>query len=64
MTELEALRKRVKHQRRELRILNKQLRAFWRGWYFRDGVGRLNDFRGRMIKAFGFEAIEKAEKSK
>jgi hypothetical protein len=63
--ELFALRRRVKAQRRELRRLNKQLAvpaaAYWYG--FRSGLdaNRASTLRGKMIKAFGNEAVRAAE---
>lgn len=56
------LHKRVVAQRRELRNLNKTLNYYWRGW--RDGmtVAHYNEYRARMIHAFGIDAVLDAEK--
>ncbi len=62
LSELEALRKRVKLQRAELRRLNKCLGPYWAG--FRRGIDkdRETTLRGKMIDAFGHEAVFKAER--
>ena len=66
-TELYDLRKRVKAQRRELRRLNQQIAnpkaVYWYG--FRQGIDHclVSELRGKMNKAFGFEAVKKAEEA-
>ena len=62
MSELEALRKRVKLQRAELRRLNKTLGPYWAG--FKAGMYGAKEaaLRGKMIDAFGHEAVFKAER--
>jgi hypothetical protein len=60
-SELTILRRRVKAQRAELRRLNKYLGPYWAG--FRRG-GEMSDaacLRGKMAKAFGWEAVRAAE---
>ena len=61
-TELEQLRKRVAAQRRELRRLNKYYRMYWEG--FDKGLSAKETYtlRGKMIKAFGSQAVSDAEK--
>ena len=60
--ELEALRRRVKKQRAELRRLNQQHAWFISGFNCRMSAMRQNKYRGQMIAAFGIDAVMKAEK--
>lgn len=60
--ELTRLRRRVSNQRAELRRMNRGLEYFWRGWHYSFRVRREIDYRNKMIKAFGREAVENAER--
>ena len=62
MTELEQLRKRVATQRRELRRLNGFYRMYWNGFYRGMNAVAVDILRGKMIKAFGRQAVVEAEK--
>ena len=62
MTELEQLRKRVTAQRRELRRLNKYYTMYWNGFHRALYVKEAMALRGKMIMAFGRQAVSDAEK--
>ena len=62
MSELEALRKRVKLQRAELRRLNKTLGPYWAGFKTGMYAEKESALRSKMIDAFGHEAVFKAER--
>ena len=59
--ELSVLRRRVKAQRAELRRLNKILGPYWRGFSAGLASERESVLRGKMIRAFGHEAVFAAE---
>lgn len=60
-TQVKTLKKRLKEQRKELRRLNRYVEIYWHG--FRRGmeVSDTCELRGKMIKAFGNDAVRKAE---
>jgi len=60
--ELKALRLRVKRQRAELRRFNRDTMCYWAGFNRHGEIRSELDYRSKMIKAFGFEAVRKAEK--
>jgi hypothetical protein len=62
--ELEALRRRVKRQRAELRRLNRQHAWFISGFNTGSAAARSNKYRGHMIDAFGIDAVMKAERGR
>lgn len=62
--ELKALRKRVKLQRAELRRLNKIIGALWEGFTAGLHFKQTTELRGKMIDAFGWEAVRDAEHPK
>jgi hypothetical protein len=59
--ELQALRKRVKAQRAELRRLNKVDALMWAGWRWGCDTARHNEHRAKLIRAFGLDAVMAAE---
>ena len=61
ITELNRLRKRVKAQRVELRRLNKIIGPRWAAFSAGLYAAKVTELRGKMIKAFGHQAVYKAE---
>ena len=61
--ELIVLRHRVKAQRAELRRLNKYLGPYWAGFRYGCDMSDAARLRGKLISAFGYEAVHKAEYS-
>jgi predicted O-linked N-acetylglucosamine transferase (SPINDLY family) len=61
--ELANLRQRVKRQRAEIRRLN-QSASFWNGHRFATAKTLEATLRGKMIAAFGVEAVRQAESGK
>ena len=59
--ELNALRKRVKAQRAELRRLNKMIGPRWAAFSAGLYAAKVTNLRHKMIKAFGHPAVYKAE---
>lgn len=61
ISELNRLRKRVKAQRVELRRLNKIIAPRWAAFSAGLYAAKVTELRGKMIKAFGHQAVYKAE---
>lgn len=59
--ELNRLRKRVIAQRAELRRLNKIIAPRWAAFSAGLYAAKVTELRGKMIKAFGHQAVYKAE---
>lgn len=59
--EITALRRRVASQRRELRRLNYTVSLMWKGWRYGVMTTHSNEYRARMIRAFGYDAVALAE---
>ena len=61
MAENRWLRAKLKRQRRELRRLNRELAAFWRGFSRGLSLEAECRLRGAMNAAFGHERVREAE---
>lgn len=55
------LQAKIKAQRTELRRLNKVLGPYWKAWRSGNDFARECTLRGKMIQAFGLDAVRKAE---